>query len=177
MSDQVLNIDTSLDWEVMWGGLLATTDYPIKTLGDKSDEPAPLRAVEIISYDGDKHCQFRVLSHPGVFYSCKSGYLYKQLDVTGKACFPNELLHRLPDWDHYLVEDVGQVYLSKGLMISLSGQVNDLLAAANKIHREIVLVRARLIDAGEGDWGALNKAVSFSYDVGRACEKLLAEGL
>ena len=51
------------------------TDYPIASLGDGRDKPAPIREVEVIAYDGDKYCDVKVpgLDEP---VSIKAGYLY-----------------------------------------------------------------------------------------------------
>ena len=52
----------------------AWTDYPIVSLGDRPHSDAPVREVEVLSYDGDKYCRVRV---GGVEESIKSGYLYQ----------------------------------------------------------------------------------------------------
>ena len=52
----------------------AWTDYPILALGDRPHMEAPVREVEVISYDGDKYCRVRV---GGVEESIKAGYLYQ----------------------------------------------------------------------------------------------------
>lgn len=53
------------------------TDYPFLALGDKSGEKAPVRQVEVLSYDEDKYCTVRVpcLSQ---LQDVKLGYLYKK---------------------------------------------------------------------------------------------------
>ncbi len=51
----------------------AWTDYPFIELGDESGKKAPIREVEVISYDGDKYCEIEV---EGVRTEVKSGYLY-----------------------------------------------------------------------------------------------------
>ena len=53
---------------------VAWTDYPILKLGDVSGKDAPLRLVEVLSYDKDKYCEIRV---HGVRELVKRGYLYK----------------------------------------------------------------------------------------------------
>ena len=52
----------------------AYTDYPFVELGDEPYKPAPIREVEILSYDGDKYCKILV---EGVGTEVKSGYLYR----------------------------------------------------------------------------------------------------
>lgn len=52
----------------------ALTDYPIVSLGDRPHSEAPVREVEVLSYDGDKYCRVRV---GGVEESIKSGYIYQ----------------------------------------------------------------------------------------------------
>lgn len=51
------------------------TDYPLIELGDKPGEPAPIRKVKILSYDGDKYCKVNVGGHT---FSIKCGYLYRR---------------------------------------------------------------------------------------------------
>ncbi len=51
------------------------TDYPIKELGDISGKTAPIREVELISYDGNMYC---TISVEGVTLEVKSGYLYRE---------------------------------------------------------------------------------------------------
>ena len=52
----------------------AWTDYPIVSLGDRPHSEAPVREVEVLSYDGDKYCRVRV---GGVEESIKAGYIYQ----------------------------------------------------------------------------------------------------
>ena len=51
----------------------AYTDYPIEELGDIFCIEAPIRKVEILSYDNDKHCKVFV---NGIIKSIKRGYLF-----------------------------------------------------------------------------------------------------
>lgn len=60
----------------------AWTDYPILQLGDIGGKLAPIRLVEVISYDRDKYCVIQV---SGVIESVKRCYLYKQRGRCGKA--------------------------------------------------------------------------------------------
>lgn len=53
----------------------AWTDYPITQLGDRPHAEAPVREVEIISYDRNKYCQVLV---GGVIDSIKRGYIYRK---------------------------------------------------------------------------------------------------
>ncbi len=66
------------------------TDYPILFLGDTPDQPAPIRKVKVISWDGDKYAIVHVPT--GHFVAIKAGYIYSesgrlgevpQLDMTG----------------------------------------------------------------------------------------------
>lgn len=52
----------------------AWTDYPFEKLGDAPGEIAPVREVEVLSYDGNKYV--RILVH-GVEAVIKAGYLYR----------------------------------------------------------------------------------------------------
>lgn len=54
----------------------AWTDYPFINLGDKPNEVAPVREIEVLSYDGDKYCRVKFA---GVFEEeIKSGYIYQR---------------------------------------------------------------------------------------------------
>ena len=53
----------------------AWTDYPFTNLGDKPNEVAPVREIEVLSYDGDKYCRVKFA---GEFEEeIKSGYIYQ----------------------------------------------------------------------------------------------------
>jgi hypothetical protein len=52
----------------------AYTDYPIIELGDKAGKKAPVREVEIISYDGDKYVTVLV---ENIQTEIKTGYIYE----------------------------------------------------------------------------------------------------
>ena len=39
----------------------AWTDYPFIQLGDLENKKAPIREIEVVSYDGDKYCDIVVL--------------------------------------------------------------------------------------------------------------------
>lgn len=51
----------------------AWTDYPFCRLGDVLGMAAPIRQVEVLSYDGDKYCRILV---EGLEQEIKAGYLY-----------------------------------------------------------------------------------------------------
>jgi tRNA(His) 5'-end guanylyltransferase len=54
----------------------AYTDYPILALGDRANQLAPVRKVNVLSYDGVKRCCIEV---HGVRLTVKRGYLYTTL--------------------------------------------------------------------------------------------------
>ena len=60
----------------------AYTDYPFEELGDKPGSPAPIREIEVLSYDGDKYCEIRV---DGLKTSIKAGYIYSRWGRYGTA--------------------------------------------------------------------------------------------
>lgn len=60
----------------------AYTDYPIIELGDIPNVEAPIREVEVISYDGVKRCKVIV---ENITKSIKAGYLYKKPGRFGKV--------------------------------------------------------------------------------------------
>lgn len=55
--------------------MLAYTDYPIQLLGDENGKVAPIRKVEVLSYDTNKYC---IVYVNGVLVEIKAGYLYMQ---------------------------------------------------------------------------------------------------
>ena len=74
--------------------MLAFTDYPIVELGDVAGKMAPIRQVEVLSYDGDKYCQVSV---SGVLITIKSGYLYSERGREAVDSFPKVIdLTKLP---------------------------------------------------------------------------------
>lgn len=60
----------------------AYTDYPIKRLGDIPHQPAPIRKIEVLSYDGDKYCKIRI---DKICIEIKSGYIYMQPGRVGEV--------------------------------------------------------------------------------------------
>lgn len=53
----------------------AWTDYPIEELGDIPNQLAPIRAVEVLDWDGDKYANVLV---QGIKTNIKLGYIYSQ---------------------------------------------------------------------------------------------------
>lgn len=49
------------------------TDYPFTELGDAPNKEAPIRPVQVISYDGNKYCTVWVEGHQ---LEVKAGYIY-----------------------------------------------------------------------------------------------------
>lgn len=60
--------------------LRAWTDYPLVALGDTAGQPAPVREVEVVSYDGDKYCRVRVC---GRYEEIKIAYIYQRAGRLG----------------------------------------------------------------------------------------------
>ena len=60
----------------------AWTDYPFTWLGDVEGEKAPVREIEVLSYDGDKYCRVKVC---GGEDEIKSGYIYQQKGRYGEV--------------------------------------------------------------------------------------------
>lgn len=58
----------------------AWTDYPFTALGDTSGQIAPIREIEVLSYDRDKYCRVRVEGHED---EIKAGYIYQK---PGRVC-------------------------------------------------------------------------------------------
>lgn len=58
------------------------TDYPFKELGDEEYKKAPIRKIEIISYDGNKYCKVKF---EGNILELKSGYIYKKHGRNGEV--------------------------------------------------------------------------------------------
>ena len=53
----------------------AWTDYPFDQLQDEAYKKAPVREIEVLSYDEDKYCRVRVCGHEG---EIKAGYIYRR---------------------------------------------------------------------------------------------------
>jgi len=58
----------------------AWTDYPFTDLGDAEWQRAPVREIEVVSYDGDKYCRILV---EGREAEIKSGYIYQECGRLG----------------------------------------------------------------------------------------------
>ena len=52
----------------------AWTDYPFTWLGDTAGQEAPVREIEVISYDDNKYCRIKVC---GGEDEIKAGYIYQ----------------------------------------------------------------------------------------------------
>ena len=72
--------------------MIAWTDYPIVELGDIPGKYAPIREIEVLSYDGNKYCEIIVgqglttLGRPSGFYTTiKAGYIYQAFGRLGEV--------------------------------------------------------------------------------------------
>ncbi len=68
----------------------AWTDYPFTCLGDEPYKKAPIREIEVLTYDRDKYCWVRV---SGVLEEIKAGYIYQKAGRLGEV--PSVLLQQL----------------------------------------------------------------------------------
>lgn len=62
----------------------AWTDYPIPELGDEGNKVAPIREIEVLSYDRDKYCWVKVVG-TDVVTSFKCGYIYTKAGRCGEV--------------------------------------------------------------------------------------------
>lgn len=53
----------------------AWTDYPFTWLGDTAGQKAPVREIEVLSYDDNKYCRIKVC---GGEDEIKAGYIYQR---------------------------------------------------------------------------------------------------
>ena len=60
------------------------TDYPFVELGDEPYKPAPIRHVNVISFDGNKYATIS-FDNCGDVLSVKAGYLYSQRGRYGQV--------------------------------------------------------------------------------------------
>lgn len=60
----------------------AWTDYPFIFLGDTAGRKAPVREIDVLSYDGDKYCRIRVCGMTG---EIKAGYIYQSKGRLGEV--------------------------------------------------------------------------------------------
>lgn len=76
----------------------AYTDYPFTALGDEPYKSAPVREIEVLSYDGDKYC---VVLVEGIEQEVKSCYVYKNKArcYNGKL-FTTHQLSKLPKTEY-----------------------------------------------------------------------------
>ena len=73
----------------------AWTDYPFEYLQDEAGKKAPVREVEVLSYDGDKYCRVRVCGHED---EIKAGYIYQREGRFGEVPqLTREHLAKLPN--------------------------------------------------------------------------------
>ena len=72
----------------------AWTDYPFPQLGDIEGEEAPVREIEVLSFDDDKYCQIKV---GGAFDEIKAGYIYQKPGRVGEVpAITQRQLYSLP---------------------------------------------------------------------------------
>ena len=60
------------------------TDYPFEQLGDVPYKPAPIRHVNVITYDGNKYAKVS-FEGCGDWLEVKAGYLYRQRGRLGQV--------------------------------------------------------------------------------------------
>ena len=60
----------------------AWTDYPFTELGDTAGKEAPIRRIDVLSYDSDKYCKVLVC---GVESEVKLGYIYEKPGRCGEV--------------------------------------------------------------------------------------------
>lgn len=58
------------------------TDYPFTELGDIPQQPAPIRRVKVLAYDGNKYA---IVEISNVISSVKWGYLYQRPGRLGQV--------------------------------------------------------------------------------------------
>lgn len=74
--------------------IAAWTDYPFTELGDTEGKKAPVRAVTIHAYDGDKYASITV---DGAVAYIKAGYCYTRKGRLGEVpAVSRRRLNRLP---------------------------------------------------------------------------------
>jgi hypothetical protein len=60
----------------------AWTDYPLEWMGDEPGKKAPVREVDVLSYDGNKRCRAVV---GGRECEIKAGYIYQRAGRIGEV--------------------------------------------------------------------------------------------
>ena len=74
----------------------AWTDYPFEQLGDEAFKCAPVREVEVISYDDNKYCKVKIKGYRYAL-EVKSGYLYQTEGRLGQVqAITQEQINQLP---------------------------------------------------------------------------------
>lgn len=58
------------------------TDYPFDRLGDIPYKKAPVREIEVLSYDDNKYCKIKV---EGLHEEIKTGYIYQKKGRYGEV--------------------------------------------------------------------------------------------
>ena len=77
----------------------AYTDHPIKELGDIPNALAPIREIDVISYDGNKYC---VISVNSITIEIKSGYIYSKAGRIGIVPYiGDDKIAELPINNHF----------------------------------------------------------------------------
>jgi len=75
----------------------AWTDYPFTWLGDTAGEEAPVREIEVISFDNNKYCRIRVVGYPNEQDEIKAGYIYQRAGRYGEVpCITEKQIRALP---------------------------------------------------------------------------------
>ena len=60
----------------------AWTDYPFISLGDTAGQEAPVREIEVLSYDGDKYCRIKIGDEED---EIKAAYIYQRAGRCGEV--------------------------------------------------------------------------------------------
>jgi len=60
----------------------AWTDYPFTWLGDEAGKEAPIREINVLSYDDDKYCRIQV---NGKIDEIKACYIYQRAGRLGEV--------------------------------------------------------------------------------------------
>lgn len=87
--------------------ITAWTDYPFIELGDEPYKKAPIRRVNVISFDGNKYAKVS-FADCGDFLEVKAGYLYREPGRCGQVKTINfRKLERMipkPNWTKSMFE-------------------------------------------------------------------------
>lgn len=60
----------------------AWTDYPFTWLGDTAGQEAPVREIEVLSYDANKYCRIMISDEED---EIKAGYIYQREGRCGEV--------------------------------------------------------------------------------------------